>query len=308
MKQGRKKYYLQIQQVQTKQLCNKGNNRIIYLLKGFVCTKCNHVQYIFIMTLILYAIIGIFAGFIGGLLGVGGGLVVVPALIFMFQYLDFPLTYAMQVAVGTSLGAMVFTAASSAWAHYTQKGVYWHLFRVLAPGIILGAILGAVIADYISTASLKMIFGVFAILIGIYFLFSQEFKESRTKLAPHLILWIIIGVIIGSISSILGIGGGIMTVPILTAFGVPIRNAISTSAATGFLIALIGAISFLYLGMHQDTFSGSIGYLYLPAFISIGITSSLMAPYGAKLAYKFPTKILKRIFGIFLIATGIGMV
>lgn len=261
-----------------------------------------------IAALLIYGIIGIMAGFLGGLLGIGGGLVVVPALLFVFDIIGFPSTYAMQTAIGTSLGAMVFTSASSAWAHIKQKGVVWSLFYPLTPGIICGAILGALIANYLPSQQLKLIFAFFACLIGIYFLlpFGVEEKEYHHK-PPPLITFSILGVIIGVISSIMGIGGGIITVPILTYYGVPIRNAVSTSAVTGFFIAIFGAVSFAYLGMGNQTSDGNVGYLFLPAFISIGLTSCIAAPFGASFAYKLPRTTLKRIFGVFLIFISIMM-
>ncbi len=263
----------------------------------------------FFLAIIIFAITGIFAGFFGGLLGIGGGLIAVPVLLLTFHLLGFSATNAMQVAVGTSLGAMVFTAASSAWAHYRQQGVNWHLFRLLIAGVAAGAILGALIADLLPSQKLAFIFGVFVFFIGVYFLLPTEKLEQPGELRPpHFFIMFTIGVIIGVISSILGIGGGIITVPILTAFRTPLRNAISTSAVIGFFIALIGAISFLFLGLKQPTFTYSIGYLYVPAFIFIGLTSSLAAPYGAKLAYTLPTHVLRRIFGVALILVGFLMI
>jgi uncharacterized protein len=260
-----------------------------------------------LITIVLYIFIGIVAGFLGGLLGIGGGLVVVPALLLIFYLFDFPTAYAMQVAVGTSLGAMVFTAASSAWAHYKQKGVYWRSFIYLAPGIVLGAILGAFIADYLPSKQLMFIFGFFITIIGIYFLFQNKIEENQEEKTLHFSVMSGIGILIGSISSVLGIGGGIITVPLLAAIGVPLRNAISTSAVAGFLIALIGAASFLLLGLNHTTFPESIGYLYIPAFFVIGLSATITAPFGAKLAYTLPTFVLRRVFGVVLCIVGVIM-
>jgi uncharacterized protein len=257
----------------------------------------------------IFSIIGVLAGFSGGLFGIGGGLIAVPCLLLTFHYLGFPSAHAMQMALGTSLGAMVFTAGSSAWAHYRQKGVLWDLFRSLAPGIVIGAILGALIADFLPSRLLAIIFGVFTVLIGSYFLLPDVFFKNQNHLnQPGICGMRTISIIIGALSSILGIGGGIITVPVLTAFGIPIKNAISTSAATGFLIAIVGALSFLFFGLNQDSHSGAVGYVYLPAFFFIGLTSSILAPWGAKLAYLLPTHILTNVFGCFLIIVGIVMV
>lgn len=260
------------------------------------------------LPLFIYALIGICAGFLGGLLGIGGGIVVVPSLLLTFAYFGPSTQYAMQVAIGTSLGAMVFTAISSGWSHYLKGGIYWHYFLPLAPGIIVGAILGGWVADSLPSKILSQIFGVSLFLIGIYFLSSLEQKEQETQgnNLPPFILGVM-GIGIGAFSSILGIGGGIMTVPLLVHFRTPLRNAISTSAALGFCIALFGAISFLSFGLLHESCSKCLGYLYVPAFIVIGIASSAAAPYGAKWVYILPTAVLRKIFGLFLIAVGIWM-
>ena len=262
----------------------------------------------FLLAILSYMIIGILAGFLAGLLGIGGGLITVPSLLLIFHLLDFPTPYAMQMAVGTSLGAMVFTAASSAWAHYKQKGVNWHLFNLLTPGIVIGALLGAIIADELPSKQLALLFGCFICLIGLYFLLPSKSLEERNCVPPHFLMCSVVAIFIGAISTILGIGGGMIIVPMLTAFHTPLRNAISTSAVIGFFIAFIGALSFLYLGLKQQTSTESLGYLYMPAFIFISLTSSISAPFGAKLAHALPTAALKRIFGIVLIIVGILMV
>lgn len=256
------------------------------------------------LSLVLYALIGTLAGFLAGLLGIGGGLVTVPILLLTFSLLDFSPDTKIQMAVGTSLGAMVFTAASSAYAHYAKKGVRKDIFYLLAPGIIFGAAFGAFVAIYLSSPALKLIIATSEILIGLSF-FSPHSIEIKGKPTFHPLYFGLLGFPIGAFSTVLGIGGGLLTVPILTFFRVPLHQAISTSAATGFLIALIGAISFLFPGLWLSGEKGGMGYLYPPAFIIIGLTSSLCAPYGAQLAYRLPTSILKRTFGAVLIIVGI---
>ncbi len=260
-----------------------------------------------IVEVILYALIGICAGFFGGLLGIGGGLVTVPALVGIFQWQHISPDHLVQTAIGTSLGAMVFTSATSAWSHIKEQGVLWRLFTQLAPGIILGSLLGALIADYLPSHELKIIFGACVSLIGCYFLVFHPPQHAYigTPISP--LIFVPVGLGIGTLSTILGIGGGLVTVPILVAFGTPLRNSIATSAATGFLIALIGASAFFYLGMKHQGLTASTGYLYLPAFFVIGIVSVLTAPIGAKLTYILPTETLKRIFGLVLICVGIWM-
>ncbi|CUI16903.1 conserved putative membrane protein [Candidatus Protochlamydia naegleriophila] len=261
-----------------------------------------------VLAWIVYALIGVAAGFLGGLLGIGGGIVVVPALIWTFSLQDYQNSHLMQIAIGTSLGAMVLTSASSAWAHYLQKGIYWHLFRVLFPGSLVGAVLGALLADYLPSDHLKLIFGMCECMIGMHFLMPGKLKSGTQVQSFHPLLFFCFGVAIGALSTLLGIGGGIITVPILTLFQVPIRHAIATSAALGFFNAVIGAASFLYLGLDAEVFPGAIGYLYLPAFIIIGISASLLAPYGVKKAYLWPADVLRRIFGAVLILLGLSVI
>lgn len=257
--------------------------------------------------LIIYAAAGLVAGFLGGLLGIGGGLIVVPALVWTFQLLGFPADRLMHLAVGTSLAAMVFTAAVSAYTHLMKKGINWHFFAGLAPGIVVGCVGSALIAENLSSKILEVIFGSFECLIGFYFIFFRpKEREGPVKDISWFIL-AIIGIGIGALSTIMGIGGGIITVPILVAFCLPMKNSIATSASTGFLIAVIGAISFLLMGGEAKAVEGSIGYVYLPAFALIAITAMVTAPFGARLAYVWPTLVLRRIFGVMLVIAGLVM-
>jgi uncharacterized membrane protein YfcA len=248
------------------------------------------------MTILLYCLIGAIAGLLAGLLGIGGGLVVVPSLYAILTFI--PLEYRLKIAIGTSLGAMIFTAGASFISHSYRKGVNWTYFRLLLPGVIIGAIIGAFIAFVLPGRWLELVFGVGFCLIGLYFLFPDS--QKTPFIHPYHLL---AGLVIGTLSSILGIGGGILTVPYLTWIRTPLREAIGTSAALGLPIALVGAFSFFVLGQE----SGGTGYLYLPALGFIALTSTILAPFGAYLAYLLPTSILKRLFGIFLCAVGLYM-
>lgn len=247
-----------------------------------------------VISFIFYLFVGFIAGFFGGLLGIGGGLIVVPALAFYFKHQGFPENSLMQVAIGTSLAAMVFTAASSAWSHYRSQGVNWTYFRALTPGMIVGSILGAVFADYLPSGALQLIFGFSIFWVGIYFILPSKMTDFTLNFNPNFLVLCLLGVIIGGLSAILGIGGGLMTVPLLTLLSVPLRNAISTSAVTGFFIAVAGAAAFAHFG-----------YFYLPAFIGISIASVFAAPFGAKCTYSLPVPYLKGIFGSCLIIIGV---
>lgn len=254
---------------------------------------------------ILFTLVGILSGFFGGLLGIGGGLIAVPALLAIFHLKAFPLEHAMQVAIGTSLAAMVFTSFSSAGAHIWRKGVSWPYFRALAPGIVLGAVLGAWIADQVPSRYLAFFFGVIVFVLGLHFFFFSKEKLILRDL-PN---WLLgpLGVGIGALSSLMGIGGGILTVPILKAFHLPLHPAISTSAATGCLIAVVGALAFLGFGYNESPLQGTVGFIYMPAFICIGLSAFVAAPFGAKVAYALPVELLSKIFGVVLVVEGLVM-
>lgn len=259
-----------------------------------------------VIMLTLCTFIGILAGFLAGLLGIGGGIVTVPALLAMFSILEFPVETNMQMAIGTSLAAMLFTAGSSAYAH-VKKGIKKEIFYLLAPGVIIGAMLGAFLVIHLSSQLLKGIVGFSEILIGCSFLLSHTIEIKKVQSTYPFLLGLL-SLPIGMFSAILGIGGGILTVPILTFFRIPIHQAISTSAAIGFLIALVGAMIFFYLGAESDHLKGEVGVVYLPAFVTIGLTSMFFAPMGAYFAYRLPTLTLKRLFGVVLIVVGSSII
>lgn len=249
----------------------------------------------------IYALVGLLAGFLGGLLGIGGGLVTVPALFYLFNQQGFPEGSLMHMAIGTTLGGMVFTAASSAFSHYLQRGINGSMFLKLAPGVILGSFLGALFAGWMPSSELQLIFAMSEILIGIYFLISKEGTRHFSLTSLSLFLW---GLGIGILSTILGIGGGIITVPLLTFLGLSFRSSIATSALVGFVVAFVGALSFFFLSLHETS---GMNYLYFPALIVIGIFSMLAAPLGAKLVYMLPVSTLRRIFGAVLIGVGASL-
>ena len=168
-----------------------------------------------ILAIILYAILGSISGLLAGLLGISGGVVTVPCLFFIFRLLDFPLAFSMQVAIGTSLAAMVFNAFSSTWAHSRKKGVVWDLFKGMLLGIILSSLLGAYFGDLLSSLLLELLFGIFACLLGIQFLHPFFLLKASRQKTPNKVRLSLYGLTIAFISNILGIGGGVITVPTL---------------------------------------------------------------------------------------------
>lgn len=254
-----------------------------------------------------YILIGILAGFCAGVLGISGGLITVPLLALVFHFLKLPQAFLMQLAIGTSLAAMFFTGISSSWAHHLKGVVLWDLIKVMFLGLLFGSIVGAFVAHLLSSVILEVLFGLLAIGIGFYFYRDHFRLETEVKKLPkwHFTLW---GFGIAFVSSVLGIGGGIITVPVLLSYHYPEKKAIGTSAASGMIISFLGALSYLYFGMNQVTVPGSIGYLFLPAFICVSIASMIAAPFGVKWVHSLPEKKIRKLFGIFLIVIGLLMV
>lgn len=258
------------------------------------------------MELIVLIFMGIVAGLLGGLLGISGGVITVPLLFFIFKAWHLEEANPMHLAIGTSLASMVFNSAASTWFHHRKKGVLWNIGFFMLPGIVLGSLAGVWIATDISETWLKLLFGVFACSIGIYFFFPEK-KEVHDHPLPKKTTLNVVGFGIAFIANILGIGGSIFTAPYLMIHKVPPKKAIGTSAMTGFFITFLGALSYLYLGLSQVKAPETIGYLYLPAFITLSITTVLAAPFGVLLAHHLSTSILRKIFAFALIGTGISM-
>ncbi len=256
-----------------------------------------------LLLLISYLLLGACAGLTAGLFGIGGGLIIVPVLIFSFELQGMSPEVLTHVAIGTSLATIIVTSLSSVRAHHKKQGVLWPLFWPLAAGICLGAIVGVKTAGSLSGSSLKLIIGCFAICVAIQMAFGLKPAPSRD--VPGKPVLGIAGSFIGWASAIFGIGGGTMTVPYLTFNNVRIQQAVGTSAACGLPIALMGALTNIQEGWnHPQLMEWSLGYVYLPAFVGIIITSSVFARYGARLAHRLPAHILRRIFALLLVVVG----
>ncbi|MDX1250644.1 MAG: sulfite exporter TauE/SafE family protein [Gammaproteobacteria bacterium] len=258
-------------------------------------------------TLPLYLLLGAAAGFLAGLMGIGGGLIIVPALVFIFQAQGMADTLVMHMAIGTSLATIVLTAIASVRAHHQRGAVLWPVVWQLAPGIVAGALAGAALVDELPAAILKRIFGLFVLMVAL-----QMALNARP--APHRQLpgragMTAAGSIIGGISAIVGIGGGTLTVPFLTWCRVGMHNAVATSAACGLPIALAGSVGFAVTGWNEANLPAlSSGYLYWPAILSITASSVVFAPLGARLAHALPADLLKRVFAVVLALIGVRMV
>ena len=253
-----------------------------------------------------YLLLGSVAGLVAGLLGVGGGLIIVPALIVLLTMQGMEHAHIVHMAIGTSLATIVITSISSTWAHHRHGAVQWPVFARLSPGIVIGALIGAAIADYMSASLLRNVFAVFVLIVAVQML--SGVRPSGHREVPENTGMFSAGGIIGAVSSVVGIGGGTMTVPFLLWCNVKIREAVATSAACGLPIAIAGASGYIITGWDESSMpEWSSGYIYWPAFIGIVLMSILFAPLGAYLAHRLPVLYLKRAFALVLFAIGIRM-
>jgi len=252
----------------------------------------------------LYLTLGACAGVLAGLFGVGGGLIIVPVLVFSFTLQGFDSSVLTHLAVGTSLATIIFTTILSVRAHHRAGAVYWKVFAWMTVGILIGAGLGSVTASLIAGPHLQKIIGVFAIVVSIKM--ALDFKPKVTRGLPGKPALTLAGMVIGWASAIFGIGGGSMTVPFLTWRSLTMQQAVATSSACGFPTAVVGTISFMALGWHDPALpEHSLGFIYLPAVIGIALTSMVFAPFGAKLAHQLSPRILKLLFALMLAVVGI---
>jgi uncharacterized membrane protein YfcA len=255
--------------------------------------------------IIEFLLIGLLAGYLAGFLGIGGGFVVVPALTWLMLKDSAMAPFAIHMAVATSLATMLVTSLSSIVAHHRKKAVRWPLVRALAPGLVLGAVLGAFLADYLEGEMLVRVVGVFAILAGLQLVLAR--KPQGEKPLPGQPGVSMVGMVIGGISSLIGIGGGALTGPWQMWHGIRAQNAVATSAACGYPIAVAGTLAFIFLGAGADLPDGALGYIHLPAFAGIAAASALAAPLGAATVHRLPPALVKRLFGVFLLLVGARM-
>ncbi len=293
-----------------------------------------------------YALLGAVAGLLAGLLGIGGGVVVVPGLLWLFHAGGLPPERLTQLAVATSLAAIVLTAAVSTAAHHRRRAVAWRLVCRLAPGLVAGAVLGAWLADRLSSDALRRVFGVFELLVAWHLWRARPdatgepgtkdaVGESAHALAPSSgtrprsisgssvgsspdsvrpSLMTAAGGVIGTLSSLVGIGGGTLTTPFLLWCGVGLRRAIATSAACGLPIALAGTLAHVAAGWDDVTPAADgaywgyyWGYLYWPALLVLAPSAMVTAPWGVRLAHGLPLDFLRRLFALLLAVVGLGL-
>ena len=251
------------------------------------------------------ALAAIPVGFVAGLFGIGGGLITVPFLYYIFSSLGIDQSYIMHLAVGTSFAIIIPTSIVSVLTHHKFKAVDFNIVRSYGVYVIMGVILGTLFAASLKTKSLVLFFSIIIFILSIYLLLLKE-KQKDVIIDIKLHLKIILGFIVGFISAPMGIGGAIMNVPILKFFGYSINKAIGSAAAIGFLIALFGATGFLITGAYLKTnLPLSFGFLNIPAFLIFIPITTFMARIGAKTVHKIDKNKISKIFGIFLLVISI---
>lgn len=257
--------------------------------------------------LLILLLTGSVAGVLAGLLGIGGGILIVPVLVFVFRYQGVDPTIIMHLAIGTSLATIVITSLSSIREHQAHGAIIWSIVKAMTPSILVGAFIGSFIAKGLSSDTLRLIFAPFMLLVAWQMAFGKPPKAQR-ELPEKLGLLSAAGVI-GALSSLLGIGGGALNVPFMAFCNVSVRKAVATSAAIGFPIALAGTIGFIVSGWNMTQLAAwHIGYVDTKAALSIVIASALTAPIGAKLTHIMPVNSLKKAFACLLLIGAIKFI
>ena len=259
-----------------------------------------------------YLAIGLAVGFLAGLLGIGGGMVMVPMLVFVFTAKGFPLEHMMHLALATALATIAFTSLSSVRAHHRHGGVDWAVARTMAPGILAGSLAAALAAGFIPTRPLAIFFTGF-----MFYAAAQMFVEIKPRAGrqlPGRAGLFAAGASIGAISSVLAAGGAFLSIPFLAWCNLPLKRAIGTAAANGFPIAVAGTAGYVFNGLRIEgppagagLPDGCLGYVYLPALAIIVAASMPLAPLGARFAHRLPVQRLRAVFALMLFAIGLRM-
>ncbi len=249
---------------------------------------------------LIYLLTGAFVGFFAGLLGIGGGLIIVPVLISIFTAQDFPPDRIIHLALGTTMATIIFTSAASLHTHHQHRAVDWQIVKNITPGIFLGTFSGAALASSMTGQLLSIIFVIFIFYAATQMLL--QFRPNPIFQLPGKTGLFFVGSVIGALSSLVAIGGGLLSVPFLTLCNVKLQHAIGTAAAIGFPIALAGTVGYIANGYIQSEIlpKYSLGYVYLPALAWLVLASMLTAPLGARLTHSTKTAILRTIFVVLL--------
>ena len=256
---------------------------------------------------LIFSGLGVIAGLLAGMFGIGGGLIIVPDLIGTFINLGFDESIIVHLSIGTAISCIIFTGLASANAHRKKKSIDFNHLKPVASGIILGALAGALFAVQIEGIFLKITIAIFVLLVGIQILF--DIKIYSKRITPNKPKSVFAGSVIGFLSSMLGIGGGTFSVPYFRASGLKLTTSIGTSAACGIPIAVFGTLGYIIAGIKITELPNlSLGYVYLPALLGVSITSVFAAKYGADLAHYFSQTILKRLMAMWFFIISIYMI
>ncbi len=253
----------------------------------------------------LLLVIGAFAGVLAGLLGVGGGIVLVPAFFYAFSVLGFESPQLMQLCLGTSLATIIVTSVRSVLSHNKKGAVDWDILKTWAPGIVVGALFGVTVASSLRSDALQAIFGCLAIIVGLYMAFGNK-SWRLGEAMPRGWMRVILSPLLGFLSVLMGIGGGSFGVPVMSLYNTPIHRAVATAAGFGVIIAVPSVIGFLIVSQRVAP-PYSIGAVNFVAFALVIAMTLITAPWGAALAHKMDAGPLKKVFGIFLILVALNM-
>jgi len=261
----------------------------------------------FLMVFISCLCVGSLVGFLAGLLGIGGGLIIVPTLVYLLPLINIDTELVMPMALATSLASIVITSSSAALVHHQQQNIPWPLAKILIVFVSIGALVGAYIASSLSAKVLTTFFASAVIVLAIYMLLSIKSENSYSM--PNRFILRVLGSFTGVLGSLMGIAGGAILVPTLSYFGLPLRQTIGVATLCGVMIAIFGSIGYIISGLGQAQLpTWSLGYIYLPALLGIVLSSSIFARYGVKLATELPVAKLKKFFAGFLILVAIKMI
>jgi uncharacterized membrane protein YfcA len=259
-----------------------------------------------ISLILVLLVLGAATGFAAGLLGIGGGMLMVPFITMILTAKNFPPEHVVHMAIATSLATIMFTSISSVRAHHKRGAVLWRVVKLLAPGILIGSWIGPWIGAQMNSTALAAFFGIFVAFSATQMLLDK--KPSGSRELPKSPGMFAAGGIIGTLAGLVGAGGGFVSVPFMTWCNVKIHNAVATSAALGFPIAVAGTLSNIFYGMNIEGLPpASLGYIYLPALLVISIASVTTAPLGARTAHNLPVKSLKKVFAYMLYALALYM-
>lgn len=258
-----------------------------------------------VLSILLLAAGGIVGGLLSGMLGIGGGIIVVPLLIYLLPLMGIPMPLVVPMAIGTSLATIVVTTASGAYAHHKNGLILWPWVRLIAPLLVVGGVIGGYVGASIDPVILQRVFASVLLLLAVRMIWKVQprAQDKRIRRTP-VRLW---SVIIGVVSALVGIGGGALVVPLLHYYQVVMRNAVAVAAVCSVLLALFGTATYAWMGRSGVDVPWAVGFVYLPAWLGIGVFSVLMAPVGAMLAHRLPVRYLQRAFALLLIVVSLHL-